>query len=209
LSPYAVTQAVNGLIARDAIVVADCGANLCWVYQIFHRTEQLLYTSGGMSPMGYSLPAAIGAALAAPEKQIICFIGDGGLQINMQEFQTIVQHRLELKIFILNNDGYGIIKQFQDSYFGGRYEASGIGISVPNYAKIAAAYGFDYVRVEKESDITPELMARKGTVIIDVMLHPNTLIEPKLEMGRPIHDQFPYVARDTFKKVNRWLENEA
>ena len=207
LSPYAVTKQINGLIDDDAIVVADCGANLCWVYQIFHRTNQTLYTAGGMSPMGYSLPAAIGAAIHQPDKQIICFIGDGSLQINLQEFQTIKHYGLNIKTFIFNNQGYGIIKQFQDSYFGSRYEATGRGYSAPDFGKIAEAYGIGYMEVTDPAQITAEFFKRKDAVLVDVRLHPGTLIEPKLEMGRPIHDQFPYVDRERFKTANRYLED--
>lgn len=205
MSPYKAVQKINGLIDKDAIVVADCGANLCWVYQIFHRTQQVLMTAGGHSPMGYSLPAAIGAAIRAPDRQVICFIGDGGFQINLQEFQTIRQYNLNLSIVILNNHGYGIIKQFQDSYLGGRYEASGKGYGMPDLAKLAAAYGLDYKSIDNVDDIDAKLLRGAGSIIIDLQLHPHTLIEPRLEMGRPINDQSPYMDRTDFVAGNRFV----
>jgi acetolactate synthase-1/2/3 large subunit len=205
MSPYSVVQRVNGMIRRDAVVIADCGANLCWVYQIFKRTEQILYTAAGNSPMGYSLPAAIGAALEVPERQIISFIGDGGLQINIQELQTVVHYRLPIKLVILNNRGYGIIKQFQDSYFGGRYEASGRGYSVPDFGKIARAYGLCYQEITALDQLRQPVFEGNEPYIIDVKLNEHAEILPKLEMGRPINDQFPYVSDEEFERGNAFV----
>ena len=205
MSPYGAVQKINGLIDRDAIVVADCGANLCFVYQVFHRTQQVLMTAGGHSPMGYSIPAAIGSAIRAPDRQVVCFIGDGGFQINLQELQTIKHYGLNITIVVLNNHGYGIIKQFQDSYLGSRYEASGKGYGLPDLRKLAEAYGLDYASIDKVEDIDPALFVRKGARLVDLQLHPHTLIEPRLEMGRPINDQSPYADRAEFDGNNRFV----
>jgi len=206
MSPYSVVQHLNnGIIRRDAVVVADCGANLCWVYQVFKRTEQILYTAAGNSPMGYSLPAAIGAALEAPERQIICFIGDGGLQVNIQELQTVAHYRLPIKLIILNNRGYGIIKQFQDSYFSGRYEASGRGYSLPDFGKIAQAYGIDYLEATTLEQLQGPVFENNEPCIVDCRLNENAQILPKLEMGHPINDQFPYVTDEEFERGNAFV----
>ncbi|MGC3968149.1 MAG: thiamine pyrophosphate-dependent enzyme [Pirellulales bacterium] len=202
LSPYDVVRHVNRLIADDAVVVADCGANLCWVYQVFERTRQFLFTAGGNSPMGYSLPAAIGAALVEPSKQIVCFIGDGGLQMNLQELQTIRHLGLPVKIVVLNNREYGIIKQFQDSYFDRRYAASGRGYSVPDFVAVAEAYGIAARRVERLDEIDAGLLSSPEPLLLDVQLPAGSLIVPRLEMGRPIHDQFPYVSDAEFAEYS-------
>ncbi len=204
LSPYAAVQRINGMIARDAVVVADDGANLCWVFQAFHRRGHDLFTAGGHSPMGYAFPASIGAALYHPHRQVVCFTGDGSMQINIQELQTLRHHNLNLKIFVLNNDGYGIIKQFQDLYFEGRYEASGKGYSCPDFVKVAEAYGIPARRVHQLDEITPEIFATPGPMLIDLVLDPNTLIEPKLELGRPIEDQFPYLSDEDYASGTRF-----
>ncbi len=193
LSPYSVVQKINNAMDRNAIVVADDGANLCWVFQCFHRTEQFLYTAGGNSPMGYSFPAAIGAAIQNPGKQVIAFTGDGSMQMNLQELQTLKHHNLNLKLIILNNFGYGIIKQFQDLYFEGRYHASAQGYSQPDFGKVAHAYEIPYQRIERESDLDLAFLDTKGPMVVDVFLHPNTFIEPKLELGKSVHEQFPYL----------------
>jgi len=205
MSPYSVVQCLNGIIHRDAVVVADTGANLCWVYQVFKRTEQILFTAAGNSPMGYSLPAAIGAALEVPGRQIISFIGDGGLQTNIQELQTVAHYRLPVKLVVLNNRGYGIIKQFQDSYFGSRYEASGQGYSVPDFGKIARAYGICYQEVTALDQLRKPVFESNEPYIIDVKLNEHAQILPKLEMGRPINDQFPYVSDEEFERGNAFV----
>ena len=206
LSPYEVVRAINQMIDADAIVVADTGATVCWVYQMFHRASQELFTAGGMSPMGYALPAAIAAATHS-KRQVICCTGDGGFQLNIQELQTLVHQKLPVKIFVFNNGGYGIIKQFQDSYCDSRHEATGRGYSVPDFGKIAHAYGLHYAKVETLADLAPALVTGAAPMLVDIILHPNTLIEPKLEMGRPIHDQFPYAERDVFARMNRYIES--
>ncbi|MBU6140098.1 MAG: thiamine pyrophosphate-binding protein [Proteobacteria bacterium] len=204
LSPYGVIQKINKMIEDDAIVIADTGANLCWVFQIFHRTNQIIYTAGGNSPMAYSFPAAIGAALHKPQAQVIAFTGDGSFQMNIQELQTAYFNKLNIKIFILNNDGYGIIKQFQDLYFEGRYEATGHSYSAPDFGKIAEAYGVKYFRINEIDDVTQEIFDYQGPAVIDIILHPNTLIEPKLEMGRAIHDQYPYLPEAEIHSLNKF-----
>jgi acetolactate synthase-1/2/3 large subunit len=207
LSPYLIVQKINKMIKEDAIVVADDGANLCWVFQIFHRTKQVIYTAGGNSPMAYSFPASIGAALHSPEKQVIAFTGDGSFQMNIQELQTVFHYKLPIKLFILNNDGYGIIKQFQDLYFGSRYEATGSGYSAPDFKKVVEAYKVKYYKVEKIDDIKKEIFDYDGPAVIDVILHQNTLIEPKLELGKPIHDQYPYLNDQEFNEGNQFTKS--
>ena len=191
LNPYTTVQKLQSFISEDAIIVSDCGANLCWVYQAIIPSKMVFFTAGGNSPMGYAVPAAIGAAIANPTREVVCFIGDGGLQMNIQELQTIVNYKLKVKIVILNNLGYGIIKQFQDAYFDSRYEATGRGYSLPDFGKISGAYGIEYERVTKLENLT-KLIMENGPVVIDVILPPNALITPKVEMDRFIHDQFPY-----------------
>jgi acetolactate synthase-1/2/3 large subunit len=142
--------------------------------------------------MAYSLPAAIGAQLSNPETPVFCFIGDGGFQMNIQELQTIVHYKLPIKIIIQNNFGYGIIKQFQDAYFEGRHFATGAGYSVPDFGKIVEAYGIPYSSVQTIKEIE-EIDFIDGPMVIDMLLSPNSLITPKTEMNRFIHDQFPYV----------------
>ncbi len=200
LNPYYAVRQAQEKFDAGAIVVSDCGANLCWVYQSYQPDDSYLFTAGGNSPMGYSLPAAIGAQLSNPERPVYCFIGDGGLQMNLQELQTIVHYKLPIKIFIQNNLGYGIIKQFQDAYFEGRHFATGQGYSVPDFARIAEAFGIPYQVVTNENQLK-QLEIPDGFCIIDILLPPESLITPKTEMNRFIHDQFPYVQDSSISKL--------
>lgn len=204
LSPYDVIRRINELVDDDAIVASDTGACVCWVHQAFKVKNHTLFTAGGNSPMGYAVPAAIGAKLIAPDRQVVSFNGDGGFQLNIQELQTVKFLGLDIAIVVMNNNSYGIIKQFQDSYLGSRYSASRDGYSVPDLGKVATAYGIGYARIERLDQITPELF-KCGPIVIDVAISEHTLIEPKLEMGRPINDQFPYVSEREYTDGNRFV----
>ena len=204
--PYEVVKRINRLIKSNAIVTVDDGANLCWVFQAFERSDHTIFTAGGNSPMGYSFPAAIGSAIQSSDRQIICFTGDGSMQLNIQELQTMSHHRLPIKLFILNNFGYGIIKQFQDSWFEGRYEASGKGYSQPDFKKIADAYNISYRKISNPEDILKEDLDSKEGIIFDVILHPNTLIEPKIDSGNPLHNMSPYLDLDSDSLEKKYLK---
>ena len=164
-----------------------------------------VFTSGGNSPMGYTIPATIGAKLTAPGKNVIGILGDGGFQMNLQELQTIQHLKLNVKLFVYNNFGYGIIKQFQDTYMDSRYEASGKGYSQPDFQRFAELYDFDYKKIENLNDLNTIDLKSDKSIIFDVILHPNTEIETKTEMGRVINDQFPYQSDDEFKKNNEYF----
>ena len=115
------------------------------------------------------------------------------MQMNIQELQTMAYHNLPIKIFILNNFGYGIIKQFQDTWFEGRYEATGKGYSYPDFKKVSEAYGIGYRRITSLDDLLLDDIRSPQGLVIDVILHPNTLIEPKIDSGNPLHNQSPYL----------------
>lgn len=205
LSPYEVIRRINEVIADDAIISGDTGAAICWLHQAFKVKRHTLFTAGGNSPMGYALPAAIGAKLEAPQRQVISYNGDGGMQLNIQELQTLKNLDLDVAVIVMNNASYGIIKQFQDSYLGSRYTASQEGYSVPDFTRIAEAYGLRGARIERLDQITPDLFTG-GPIVIEVILSEQTLIEPKLEMGRPINDQFPYLSDAEYAAGNRFVD---
>lgn len=204
LSPYDVVRTIRDCLEPDAVVAGDTGATVCWLHQAFSVARHTLFTAGGHSPMGYALPAAIGAKLTQPKRQVVAVVGDGGFQLNLQELQTLKHEALGIAIVVMNNAGYGIIRQFQDSYLGGRHDASDKGYSAPDFGRIAAAYGLRYARIERLEQITPALFAGEST-IVDVVLGEDTLIEPKLEMGRPINDQFPYLGDEEYGEGNRFV----
>ncbi len=205
LCPYDSVRDISAATQDDAIIAVDTGATVCWVYQAFGRKEHNIFTDGGCSAMGYSLPAAIAAKLENPESQVICIIGDGGFMINIQELQTVIYYDLEIKIIIFNNHGYGIIRQFQDSYLDSRYEAVGHGDKHPDIGAIANAWGISHTEINKPDQITPDLLSKPGAAILEIMIDDNTPIEPKLEMGRPINDQYPYLNHEEYQAGNRFF----
>jgi len=207
-SPYSAIQKLNQMADENTTIIIDCGATTCWFFQIYHRTVEKVFTNGGCAPISYALGASIGAAMTEPDRQTVVIIGDGGFQSNIQELQTISYYGLDIKIIILNNYGYGIVKQFQDLYMDERHEATGRGYDVPDLAKIAEGYRIGYHRIDDLADFTREIIEAPGAALVDVTLHPNTMIEPKLELGRPINDQYPYVSDADFAAANRFVEFE-
>ncbi len=204
VNPYVFIKTLSEELDDDAIVVTDEGANLTWTMQAFAvQKKQRLFSTYGNSPMGYSFPAAIGASVALGKKEIICIDGDGGFQINIQELQTLAYHKLPVKIFILNNHGYGIIKQFQELYLESRFEATGRGYSCPDFIKIAKAYGIKTFSIKNHGELKTKLrqvLNYKGPVLCDVIVRSNQKLIPKLEFGKPIEDLSPLLPRDEFIK---------
>lgn len=203
INPYLFTRELSSQLNNKDVIIPDDGGHLTWFMQAFKvKLGQRIFSAFGNSPMGYSFPASIGASIASGKKRVICIDGDGSFQINMQELQTIVNEKLPIKIFILNNNGYGIIKQFQSLYLGSRYIATGQGVSIPNYKKIANAYNIKYLAVRKNKysrRIINTALQYKGACIVEVFVRPDQKIIPKLTYGSPIEDLDPKLNRDEFK----------
>ncbi|MCB0407400.1 MAG: thiamine pyrophosphate-binding protein [Bdellovibrionales bacterium] len=203
VNPYRFFDQLSDKLEDDAFIIADTGATLTWLIQgLKVKKGQRVISAFGNSPMGYALPAAIGAWFAK-KRPVYCVIGDGGFQINIQELQTLVSYQIPVRIFVMNNKGYGIIKQFQDLYLEGRHIATGEGYSCPNFIKIASAYGIHSVSVDNDETIAQSLCYLEevqGPILFDVNVQPTEKLEPKLGWGRPIEDQLPLLDREQFQK---------
>ncbi|MDA7473141.1 thiamine pyrophosphate-binding protein [Candidatus Pelagibacter ubique] len=203
VNPYVLMDKLSKTLNKNDIIIADDGGHLTWTIQSFKiKFGQKLFSAFGNSPMGYSLPASIGASIAKGKKRIICIDGDGSIQINLQELHTIDKLKLPIKIFILNNGGYGIIKQFQELYLGKRYEASGKGVSNPDFKKISNAFNINYnlIKNHKQLKKLDKIINSKNAEIIEVNIKDNQKITPKLQFGNPIEDLSPLLARKEFFK---------
>ena len=207
VNPYVFMKELSFQSNAETVVVTDCGSNLIWTMQGFSVNEgQRLVSAFNHSPMGYSLPASIGAKLADPARKVVCITGDGGLQINIQEFATIAYNQIDIKIFVLNNHGYGIIQGTQDAWLEGRHHASdtGFGLPDPDFLKIAEAYGIESVppiRNHNElSDRVDAVLNSKGPTLCVVELESGSQIMPKLLFGRPIEDSHPLLPREEFEE---------
>ncbi len=178
--------------------VADVGAHQMWAAQSLELNKnQFFMTSGGMGAMGFSLPAAIGASLAAKKKPVVVIVGDGSLQVNIQELQTVVRNKIPLKIIVINNQSLGMITQFQDSYFEGRYQSTYWGYSAPEFCAVGLAYGIATKKISVEADIASaiEWLWSEPSVpmLLEVMIQPHLHVYPKIAFGRPITDMEPFV----------------
>lgn len=186
--------------APGDIVCLDVGQNQMWAAQSFQLKEgQRMLISGGMGAMGFSLPAAMGAALAEPGSNVLVICGDGGIQVNIQDLDTVVNHRLPVKIFIMNNGCLGMVRQFQDMYFGGRQQSTVIGYGCPDLTGIAEAYGLRVFTISEASDAAATIalaMATDGPAFVNVFLEQTTCVNPKLVVNRPIEDMSPHLDRE-------------
>jgi acetolactate synthase-1/2/3 large subunit len=206
VNPYFFFDKLSEKLTNKDIIVSDSGGNLTWTVQAFKiKKGQRLFSAYGNSPMGYSLPAALGASLANNKHRVVCIEGDGGIQINIQELQTMVANNIPLKLFIINNNGYGIIKQFQELYLNARYEGTipSKGVTNPDFKKISKAYGINYNEIKNNREIEAVLnkvLKTKKPEFINVLINPSQKIIPKLQFGKPIEDLSPLLTRSEFKK---------
>jgi acetolactate synthase-1/2/3 large subunit len=179
--------------------LADVGSHQMWAAQSLEIYEnQQFLTSGGMGAMGFSLPAGIGASVALKKEPVVVLIGDGCMQINIQELQTIVRNKLPIKIVVLNNKTLGMIRQFQDSYFESRYQSTYWGYDAPDFAKVAIAYGIDAKTIENSNEIENAIEwfwnseNENKPQLLQVMIDPHTNTYPKIAFGRPITEMEPF-----------------
>jgi len=206
LNPYYfVEQLSTRLSASDVIVCGNATACIVPFQTMRLQSGQRMISNSGSASMGYDLPAAIGAAFARPDARIICLAGDGSIQMNIQEFQTIVHHHLPVKIFVLNNSGYLSMRMTQSSFFGRLTgESAPSGASLPNIVKIACAYGIPACRIDRESEFLQidHALATEGPALIDVVLDPAQEFEPRsrarqLADGRIVspnlEDMYPFL----------------
>ncbi len=189
-------------ISENAIITTDVGQNQVWVAQAFKtkRGQRILF-SGGHGSMGYSLPASIGAYYAT-KRPVVCFCGDGGLQMSIQELQIVKEYKLPIAIIVLNNYCLGMIRYFQKMYFDGRFAQTTreYGYSIPSFTKIAEAYG---IKAFSYSDVDDEIFFDdvEWPILVNVDLDEQSIIEPKLEFGKPNQDQEPLIDRSLYNEL--------
>lgn len=202
----AFAEALSELAPSNAIIVYDCGGNAVVMNHSFKtKRGQRYFSNNGNSPMGFAFASAIGAWFAAPERPIICVIGDGGFQLNIQELQTLKHYGAKVKTFILNNHCYGITQAFQDTHYAGRHEASGpTGYTVPDFRAVANAYGIAAYSLNRQDQLDDFIRLTLG--------HPNAVVasienpgfhsyEPKIDgWATPIEDMTPRLPRDEFRR---------
>jgi acetolactate synthase I/II/III large subunit len=199
INPNVFMHSLSSKSHKAKVYLADVGSHQMWAAQSLELDkDQHFLTSGGMGAMGFSLPAGIGACIGLENEPVVVIIGDGCMQINIQELQTIVRNKLPVKIVVLNNKTLGMIRQFQDSYFESRYQSTYWGYDAPDFAKVAIAYGIDAMTIENSNEIenaTAWLWNNENTAkpqLLQVMIDPHTNTYPKIAFGRPITEMEPF-----------------
>lgn len=213
INPYHFIEILfDNLLKEDVVVCGNATATIVPFQVSRLKLGQRLISNSGSASMGYDLPAAIGAAVARGGKRVICLAGDGSLQMNLQELQTIVHYNLPVKILVLNNNGYLSIRSSQQGFFGDVVgESSGSGISFPDMVKIARAYGIPACRLDKSDfgQSLREVLDSDGPILCDVLMDPEQGFEPRqrsrqLPDGRivsaPLEDMYPFLEREEFKQ---------
>lgn len=212
--PYHLLFELTKLLKNDDIVVTGNATPSIVYFQLGEiKSNQRVLWNSGCASMGYDLPAAIGACFASDNKRdVICLAGDGSLQMNLQELQTMMEHQMPIKLFILDNQGYISIKQTQENFFNGRQTACGpnSGVSFPDFTKIAKAFGLPTVIIDNHTDLSlklAEILSTKGPLVCHVKLLPDYKFLPKTAsfqkpdgsmVSRPLEDMFPFLERAEF-----------
>jgi acetolactate synthase-1/2/3 large subunit len=183
INSYSFVNKLTQTLADTEIIVTDMGTGLLSGHQACDLKEnQTMFTSQGLGEMGVGLPLAIGAAFAEPQKPITCLNCDGGIMMNLQELQTIVQHQLPVKIFVFNNDGYLMIKHTQKMLFKGKYNAvnKATGIVLPDFKKLAYGFSLPYLSITKLEDLDA-IEYPTGPCLIEVFMDPEQDFIPKVK----------------------------
>jgi acetolactate synthase I/II/III large subunit len=190
LVPQYVVRQIWEATRGEAIMVSDVGQNQMWEAQYFtHHRRRSLLSSGGLGTMGYALPAAIGAQMGKRDEQVWVTVGDGGFQMNIQELATVAQEKLPLKIAILNNGYLGMVRQWQQLFFEGRY--SGTPLLGPDFAKVAEAYGITGITVREKGEVVTAIeraVAIDGPVLIDFVVEQEENVYPMVAPGASVSD---------------------
>jgi acetolactate synthase-1/2/3 large subunit len=190
LSMAEVINCINEATNDDAIIVTDVGQHqmVACRYSKFKQTRSLI-TSGGLGTMGYCMPAAMGAKLGAPKRTVIGIVGDGGVQMNIQELGTIMQYGIDVKIVILNNEFLGMVRQWQELYFEKRYASTEM--VNPNFQLLADAYGIANNKVSDRNELkssVQKMLDHKGAYVLEVMVGKELNIFPMISPGTSVSE---------------------
>ncbi len=211
---YYFMHTLSEVLPEGSVTVAGDGSACVGMFQAgVVKKGQRFFWNSGCAAMGYDLPAAIGACFSLGKKDVVCLAGDGSLQLNIQELQTVIHHKLPIKLFYLNNNGYLSIKQTQDSYFAGHRVACDpqSGVSFPDIQKVAQAYGLPTTELSSHENFAEnirEVLEMSGPVLCEVKLKTDYKFSPKLSslklpdgkmISKPLEDLYPFLDRKEFE----------
>ena len=216
INTYTLIDILSEILKEDDLLVPGSSGACAEIVQQAYRIKkgQRLLNTPGLGAMGFGLPASIGACLASGKRRTISIIGDGGLQHNIQELETLARLQLPIKIFILNNNGYGSIKAMQENHFNGRYVCCSpeSGLTLPNICRVASAYGLKTNRIETQENLREKLSSAietQGTIVCDLLMDPEIATSPRVSsqvlpdgrvVSKAMEDLWPFLDRDEFRK---------
>ncbi len=189
IKPQYVVEQIYALTKGQAIITTEVGQNQMWAAQFYkYDRPRTFLSSGGLGTMGYGFPAAIGAQVAMPGRLVVDVAGDGSIQMNLQELATAVQYRLPVKVVILNNGALGMVRQWQELFFQGKYSQTCLP-RIPDFVKLAEAYGaagFRATRTEEVTGVLKKGFAVDGPAFMDIVTDPNEMVYPMVPAGAPL-----------------------
>jgi len=214
VSVYHLAEIIGQEVGPNDRVVSGSSGSAIEVFLLAYRARKgrRVFHTAGLGAMGYGIPASIGVCLGSGKRKTICVDGDGGLQLNIQELATIAHLQLPIKLFVLNNQGYASIRATQKNYFGGANIGcdSNTGVSIPDYRKVARAYGLKTAIIEDQSDLRSavrKVLRSRGPVVCDVHIIPDEIRAPRVTsiqrpdgsfISKPLEDLWPFLDRDEF-----------
>jgi acetolactate synthase-1/2/3 large subunit len=210
LNPKKLIRKLSAEQPAGTIYTADVGSHQMWTAQcgLFKTGDRVLF-SGGLGTMGYAIPAAIGAHMASPESPVVAIVGDGGFQMSIPELQTVSQFQAPIKIVVMNNGMLGLMKNFQDENFEGRYPATVEGYSVPDVTRIGQAYGLACRSIHSDQQAHDALLwlrNQEGPAILDVKVPPQWGPYPKIMPGNGLDKQRPNLPEELEAAVREALK---
>ena len=204
ISPYVLMEELSTAAPDNAQFFVDTGSTVAWAMQALRlKPGQRIYHDCNNTAMGWALPAAIGGALAAPERTTICLVGDGSLMFNLQELATIREHNLPIKIILLDNAGYGMVRQTEDQWLAGKHVGTSTesGLGFPDFCSLVSSFGISVDAHDAREGVPfglSDLFQRAGPGFLSLTIPPAARVTPKVAFGRPIEDGEPYLPRDEF-----------
>jgi acetolactate synthase-1/2/3 large subunit len=190
IKPQYMVEAMYECTNGDAIITSDVGQHQMWAAQYYHFTKPRRWlNSGGLGTMGVGLPFAIGAQVARPDETVVCLAGDGSLQMNSQEFATAAANNIPVKVFLMNNFFFGMVRQWQELFWDGRYSA--VHQELPDWVKLADAYGATGMRATDKTTLVDQMreaIETPGPVLLDVHVTREENCYPMIPAGQAARD---------------------